>query len=82
MDQNYIDGQSQKVNLQSLFVNRNYDMLTEIQAKVMKARDSRVFGQVTEKMLESITCFNDEEMFYINKIAFYLFSEKGTELTF
>jgi hypothetical protein len=48
----------------------------------MKARDSRVFGQVTEKMLESITCFNDEEMFYINKIAFYLFSEKGTELTF
>jgi hypothetical protein len=48
----------------------------------MKSRDSRVFGQVTEKMLESMTCFNDEEMFYMNKIAFYLFSEKGSDLTF
>ena len=63
-------------------MNKNYDILTDIQAKVMKSRDSRVFGQVTEKMLESMNCFNDEEMFYMNKIAFYLFSEKGSDLTF
>ena len=63
-------------------MNRNYDMLTDIQAKLLRARDNRVFGQLNEKMIESTSCFNDEEMYYINKIAFYLFSSKGTALNF
>lgn len=49
----------------------------------MKARDSRIFGATTtEKLIKSTESFNDEELFYINKIAFYLFMEKGTDLSF
>ena len=56
--------------------------MTDLQAKALKARDQRVFGQLTEKMLQSTLSFNDEEMYYINKIAYYLFIEKGPELAF
>ena len=52
IDHNYIEA-SDKINLQGimyigLFVDRQYDLLTDIQGKAMQARDKRIFGDLNQ----------------------------------
>ena len=46
----------------------------------MKARHKRIFGD--SNLVSQNERFNDEELMYMNKIAFYLFKHKGENLTF
>ncbi|CDW83357.1 anoctamin-like protein [Stylonychia lemnae] len=77
--QNYIE-QFDKINYQGLFVDKNYDLLPDHHAILMKSRHKRIFGD--DELQSQIDRFNDEELMYLNRIAFYLFKHKGENLTF
>ena len=80
IDKNYIEAQD-KVNYQGFFVDGNYDMLTQTQGEILRKKTTKLFGD--GKALESHSDkFNDEELFYMNRIAFYLFRFKGENVTF
>mmetsp|Transcript_30563 Transcript_30563/g.30005 ORF Transcript_30563/g.30005 Transcript_30563/m.30005 type:complete len:188 (-) Transcript_30563:38-601(-) len=69
------------LDLQLLFVGDKYDILTQTQAKELKDKKVKIYGEgaLVEPMR---TYFNDEELFYMNRVAFYLYRYKGDNLTF
>eukprot|EP00347_Sterkiella_histriomuscorum_P016772 403351910 len=79
IDCNYIEPQD-KIGYQALFVNKQYDLLTESQAKVLQAKHKKLFGD--QQALPQNDRFNEEELLYMNRTAFYLFRYKGDNLTF
>ncbi len=54
--------------------------MTNIQTDILKKKEKRLFGdKLNENQNEK---FNEEELYYMNRIAYYLFRHKGENLTF
>lgn len=79
IEKNFITGMD-SIDYKSLFVDGQYDLLTDKQANIMQNKHSKLHGEHELKSLNER--FNDEELFYMNRIAFYLFRYKGEHLTF
>lgn len=82
---NYIDDGG-TIDLASAFIEQNYDCLDHQSRKKLRSDQMKVFGRrpvLTQK--ETVACklnFNNEERYYLNRIAFYLFKTWGANLRF
>jgi hypothetical protein len=80
---NEIDGQ---LDLASMLVDQNYDGIEREVARQMKAKHMKEFGRkptlMQKEQIDNSTDFNDEELYYLNRIAYYLFKTHGSRLRF
>jgi hypothetical protein len=62
-------------------VDQNYDHLEREQGKEMKSRHIKQFKSVPvvlqKERVNGTLAFNDEELFFMNRIAFRLFKSRG-----
>lgn len=77
-ESNFLESTSpNKVHLQSLFVDRHYELLGEQTGNELKSRDRKLFGEgLTAEERRRPTAFNDEELFYMNRAAYNVFLNK------
>merc|ERR1712232_957633 len=82
---NYIDG-SGAIDLASAFIEQNYDSLDRETGKKYKLQHIKALGRKTiltqKETVANTLHFNDEEQFYMNRIAFRLFKKHGPNLRF
>ena len=80
IDFNYMD-ESGQIDLAAVFVDQNYDSLEGEDGRAMQKKHIKKFGRralLTQKeIVEGTNYFNDEELFYLNRVAFRLLKEKG-----
>ena len=69
-----------------MFVDQNYDIVLREQAKEMRARHIRQFSSVPvvlqKEQVDGNLAFNNEELFFMNRIAFRLFKLNGAHMHF
>ena len=69
-----------------MFVDQNYDIVLREQAKEMRARHIRQFSSVPvvmqKEQVDRNLAFNNEELFFMNRIAFRLFKLNGAHMRF
>lgn len=94
LDRNYIDCSAEqalqnqeKLNLQGLFIDRQYDILLQHQGESLNQRDKKMLGDdmsITAKTeaYHARQSFNQEELFYMNRLGYYLFVSKKGNATF
>lgn len=82
---NYI-GYDGQIDLGSVFVDQNYDALERKDGRAMKQKHVKKFGRMPlllqKERVEGTSDFNDEELFYLNRIAYRLFKLRGCALMF
>lgn len=62
-------------------VDRDYKMVRRSEEVIMKRKDTRMKSNQVD--FDSIRqAFNEEELFYMNRVAYYLFKSKLQELSF
>ena len=70
----------------SVLVDQNYDSIELKQAKEMRARHISQFkatpATVQKEKINGSTNFNDEELYFLNRIAFRLFKDRGARASF
>ena len=69
------------IDFASVFVDQNYDVVLREQGLEMKARHLKQFKAVPvvlqKENVHGLLAFNDEELFFMNRIAFRLFKLSG-----
>ena len=79
---NYIDEISGEIDHASVFVDQNYDSLEIEDGKKLRKDHVKRFGRralTTQKeTVEGATSFNDEELYYANRVVFKLMKENGS----
>lgn len=83
---NYIDEFTGKIDLASVFVDQNYDGIEREFAKKQLADHTKKYGRrilvAQKEIVDGLLEFNDEELFYLNRIAYQLFQKWGSKLKF
>ena len=83
---NYIDSQTGKIDLASVFVDQNYDSLDREHGNFFRSKHVKALGrQMVTSQKETVpdtAIFNDEELFYMNRIAFRGFKRWGIKFWF
>lgn len=85
---NYIDKIKNEHDIASVLVDQTYDMIEQKKGRAMLNKHKRQFGEglITQKRGTTLqgesNFFNAEELFYLNRIAFRLFKERGFQATF
>ena len=74
IQRNYIRSR-EEVDYASLLIDEHYDLLSADQARSLRQKNSYM-------RLDRDEGFNDEEHFFLNRIGYYLFKQRGEELSF
>ena len=88
IDYNYIHPFTGALDYAAVFVDQNYDSLEREMGRVMKRKHIKQFGRkaltTSKEALDSKATedFNDEELFYLNRLMFRLIKKKGQFVTF
>ena len=81
MDFNYINPVSGALDYASIFVDQNYDNLEREMGRDLKKQHKKRFGKKTltsqKEVVEGTVDFNEEELFYLNRLMFRLIKKKG-----
>ena len=83
---NYICPITGAIDFASVFVDQNYDGLTKDAGRRMKREHMKKFKRepvtLQKEKVDKTLVFNGEELFFMNRIAFKLFKQRGARMIF
>ena len=85
VDLNHINHLKGTIDIASVFVDQNFESLERQMGREMMAAHIKSFGKqniISQKEKLDIRTWNDEELFYLNRVAFRLFKKHFSQVRF